>query len=306
MANKAVFLDRDRTIIEDPGYLSAPEAVKLLPGAELAIRSLAQAGFRIVVVTNQSGIARGLLTEEALEQIHAELRRQLSERGAHLDAIYHCPYHPEGTVERYAIESDLRKPSPGMLVRAAEELDIDLKSSWMVGDGARDIEAGPRAGCRTIRVRVPGHHPVGEAADEAVQADYTVRNLVDAARVVLRESLKPPGAEAVQQPTAAPRGLAAPAPAPSADTADRQPMEQTEMLREILHHLRRLDRAAEEEFSIAKVVGGIFQVFAGVALLMVLARMIGGKSSQETLLWAAVAGVLQLIALTFFIMRRSG
>ena len=188
MASKAVFLDRDNTVIEDPGYVSDPQVVKLLPGVELAIKSLAQAGYRIVVVTNQSGVARGLLTEETLGRMHAELQRQLGQHGAHLDGVYYCPFHPEGTVEQYTRESDLRKPKPGMLLKAAQELDIDLSASWMVGDSARDIEAGQRAGCRTIRVRVrASHHAApGVEDDENVQADYTVRNLVDAARVILR------------------------------------------------------------------------------------------------------------------------
>ena len=151
--------------------------MKLLPGVELALKSLAAAGFKIVVVTNQSGIARGLLTEETLAQIHAELRRQLSEKGAHLDAIYYCPYHPEGTVEAYAMESDLRKPQPGMLLKAAEEMDIDLPASWMVGDDARDIEAGQRAGCRTIRLP-PGSRPCPARSPTRTSRPISPRTLV--------------------------------------------------------------------------------------------------------------------------------
>ena len=109
MSNRAVFLDRDNTVIEDPGYLADPGAVKLLPGVELAIKSLTQAGYKIVIVTNQSGIARGRLTIEMLEKIHAEMQRQLAERGAHVDGIQYCPYHPEGTVEEFSQDSELRK-----------------------------------------------------------------------------------------------------------------------------------------------------------------------------------------------------
>ncbi|MFB3891578.1 MAG: D-glycero-alpha-D-manno-heptose-1,7-bisphosphate 7-phosphatase [Phycisphaerae bacterium] len=187
MANKAVFVDRDHTLIEDPGYLSDPAAVKLLPGVGPALKSLSAAGFRIVLVTNQSGIARGILTEETLAGIHDELRRQLAQHGAALDGVYYCPFHPEGVIEKYARESDMRKPKPGMLLAAAKDMDIDLTASWMVGDGARDIEAGQRAGCRTIRVRVPSRPPSGEPQDEDVQADFTVHNMVEAARIILRE-----------------------------------------------------------------------------------------------------------------------
>jgi D,D-heptose 1,7-bisphosphate phosphatase len=200
MASKAVFLDRDNTVIEDPGYISDPQVVKLLPGVELAIKSLAQAGYKIVIVSNQSGVARGLLTEEMLERIHTELQRQLGTHGAHLDGIYYCPFHPEGTVEQYTKDSDLRKPKPGMLLKAAEDMDLDLPASWMVGDSVRDIEAGQRAGCRTVRVRVrASHHAApGLEDDENVQADFTVRNLVDAARVILRSPAQAEEARAAQ------------------------------------------------------------------------------------------------------------
>jgi D,D-heptose 1,7-bisphosphate phosphatase len=322
MANKAVFLDRDNTIIEDPGYLSDPEAVRLLPGSELALKSLAQAGYKLVVVTNQSGVARGLLTPDALDQIHAEMRRRLSEKGAHLDAIYYCPYHPEGTVEEYARESDLRKPRPGMLLRAAEDLDIDLRQSWMIGDGPRDIEAGHRAGCRTVRVRVRGAQPVGEGAAEDVQADYTVRNLVDAARVVLRESLQPPrgarddgqrGAPDVPErigatPAAVRAGRRPPRAEPGATAdADLESMDRTALLREIVRYVRQSVRGkSAEEFSLWRVAGGVLQVLAIVTLVMVLYRVIGGHPPVQTLIWAVVAGVLQLMALTFFLIRRGG
>jgi len=187
MPSKAVFVDRDHTLIEDPGYLDDPKLVSLLPGVGGALKSLSAGGFKIVMVTNQSGIARGMLTESTLGRIHQELQRQLARHGASLDAIYYCPFHPEGTVEPYIKESDLRKPQPGMLLQAARDLDIDLPSSWMVGDGARDIEAGRRAGCRTIRLRIEERQHPGEVDDEDVQADFTVRNLVEAARIILAQ-----------------------------------------------------------------------------------------------------------------------
>jgi D-glycero-D-manno-heptose 1,7-bisphosphate phosphatase len=192
MPDKAIFVDRDNTLIEDPGYISDPSVVKLLPGVEQAIKSLQAAGYKIVVVTNQSGIARGLLTEEMLEKIHDELRRQLAANEAYLDAIYYCPFHPEGTVEGFAMESELRKPSPGMLLKAAKEMDLDLAGSWMVGDSPRDIEAGQRASCRTIRVRIRAAVPSQiDQEDEDVQADFTVRNLAEAARIILQRDQRP-------------------------------------------------------------------------------------------------------------------
>ncbi len=182
--DRAVFLDRDDTLIADPGYLADPAAVRLLDGAAEALRLLAGAGYRLILITNQSGIARGLLDEAQLEAIHAELAGQLAAAGAHLDGIYYCPYHPEGTVERFSRESDERKPGPGMLLRAAREMELDLSASWMVGDRSRDILAGRRAGCRTVRV-LTGE---AEAAAGEIQADFTCDSVLDAARLIVAEA----------------------------------------------------------------------------------------------------------------------
>lgn len=334
MACKAVFLDRDNTLIEDPGYISDPKVVTLLPGVELALKSLTQCGYKLVVVTNQSGIARGLLTEETLEKIHAELRRQLSDRGAHLDAIYYCPFHPEGTIEEYAKESDLRKPQPGMLELGAKELDIDLSQSWMVGDSARDIEAGQRAGCKTIRVRSrPDHHATpGLEDDEDVQADYTVRNLVDAARVILRAPRQARAATDAPRAPKAPLVAAAvavstkPSPPP---IADRQPLaavetepeepdqageavpcaqavpsadehSQHEIRAEILRYVRQIAREEQiEEFSFVKLAAAIAQVFAMLGLGMTVVKMLGPNNAEASL-WAQITIVLQLMSLTLF------
>ncbi len=315
MPSQAVFLDRDHVLMEDPGYISDASAVKLLPGVELAMKSLAAGGFKTVVVTNQSGIARGLLTEETLARIHAELRRQLSEKGAHLDAIYYCPYHPEGTVEGYAVESDLRKPQPGMLLKAAEEMDIDLRSSWMVGDSARDVEAGQRAGCRTIRLRSGALPLPGDVAQEDVQADFTARNLVEAARIVLRETgygaPQPAAAALPETPTtlateeAEAATAAKPAEAPPAAPARPQPAPavQTQLCREILRYVKQIAQAKDEDFNIAKVLAGIVQVMALLGLLLAMWRM-ATDQLQQAALWAQIAAVLQIMALTFFMMRK--
>ncbi len=330
MADKAVFLDRDNTLIEDPGYISDPKVVTLLPGVELALKSLRQCGYKLVVVTNQSGIARGLLTEQTLDKIHAELRRQLSDRGAHLDAIYYCPFHPEGTIEEYAKDSDLRKPQPGMLQLAAKELDLDLSQSWMIGDSARDIEAGQRAGCKTIRVRSRAEHHAtpGLANDEGVQADHTVRNLVDAARVILRAPRQAPApAPGRAAPAAAPpaRDAAAPPKPPMPPLASGQPVDaaapaeadetavdagpahptqeeidQHQIRAEILRYVRQMAREEQtEEFSFIKLSAGIAQVFAILGLGMVVIKMLG-DNNQEASLWGQITMILQLMSLTLF------
>lgn len=303
MANKAVFLDRDNTLIGDPGYLNDPDAVKLLPGVDLALKSLAHAGYKLVVVTNQAGIARGLITESALEMIHTELRRQLGEKDVHLDALYYCPYHPEGTVEGYVIDSDMRKPKPGMLLQGARELDIDLSQSWMVGDSPRDVGAGQRAGCRTIRVRLPSQKGSPDGEDEDVQADFTVRNLVDASRVILRENSDPDGAGPAAR--GAPAGISAatsPTPTPPARPARIESMDDGEVLREILRRMRSAD-VKDEEFSFTKMLAGVLLTCAGAALLAGLWNLLQAERALATL-WAALAAAGGVISLTLYTMRR--
>ena len=313
--SKAVFIDRDNTIIEDPGYISDPGAVKLLPGVELAIKSLAQAGFKNVVCTNQSGVARGMLTEDDLESIHAEVRRQLADKGAHLDAIYYCPFHPQGTIDQYACESDLRKPKPGMLLKAAEEFDLELAQSWMVGDSARDIEAGQRAGCRTIRVRIAGETSAsGERDDEDVQADFTVRNLVEAARIIVRETDRTGTWEAATPSAAvatAPPNSQGRSPQPalrSSEEDDVPPMDDSRVRMEILSHLRRLVRHSElEEFSFLKLAGGIVQMLALLTLLIAVLYFLGSgpRSIPVAIFWATISVAMQAMALTFFTIQRN-
>ena len=147
----AVFLDRDGTLIEHVHYLSDPALVRLLPGAAEALKRLRRAGFARVLVTNQSAIGRGMLTEERLDQIHTEMNRQLAACGATIDAIYYCPDAPAGD-DRTVVENPDRKPGPGMLLRAAADLKLDLGASWMVGDLISDVLAGLNAGCRSILV----------------------------------------------------------------------------------------------------------------------------------------------------------
>jgi len=310
MPQAAVFMDRDNTLIEDPGYLSDPDAIHLLPGVELALKSLKQAGYALIVVTNQSGVARGLLTEEALKAIHAELGRQLGEKGASVDAIYYCPYHPEGTVEGYAVDSALRKPKPGMLLQAAKEHLIDLASSWMIGDSARDIEAGQRAGCRTIRLLVPSHPAPGEEEADAVQADFTARNLVDAAKIILRESPRgagqPPASETRRLVSSAMRRAAEENKADAGDTGKTQrPRRQPATDRPLRGRaLRRLTQAQPEEFTVSKLIAGTVQVLALLALLLVAWRWMTDRLEQARL-WAQIAMTLQVMALTFYMMHRS-
>jgi D-glycero-D-manno-heptose 1,7-bisphosphate phosphatase len=136
-------------LIEHVPYLSDPALVRLLPGAAGALQRFRRAGFACVLVTNQSAIGRGMLTRERLDQIHTEMNRQLAARGATIDAIYYCPDAPADD-DRTVMEIPDRKPGPGMLLRAAKELGLDTRTSWMVGDLISDVLAGQNAGCRSI------------------------------------------------------------------------------------------------------------------------------------------------------------
>ncbi|NLW51107.1 MAG: HAD family hydrolase [Candidatus Brocadiaceae bacterium] len=163
---RAVFLDRDGTLIRDADYLTEVDQVEFLPGVPEALHALREAGYLLLVVTNQSAIARGWLSEPELVRIHAELNARLRAAGASVDAFYYCPHLPDGAVAQYARACDCRKPAPGLILRAAGEWRVDLGRSFMVGDSERDVEAGRRAGCRTVRIgRSPGAAAdLGEAA----------------------------------------------------------------------------------------------------------------------------------------------
>jgi len=167
---RAVFLDRDGVIIEDAGYIGEIGRVKFLPGASQAIRRLNEMNFKVIIVTNQAGVARGYFDEAAVREVNGYVRQKLAEESATIDGIYYCPHHIDGTVEKYRQQCDCRKPNPGMLLSAARDFGIELSASFIIGDKESDIEAGRRAGCRTIRLA---------AADppEPTAADYVARDL---------------------------------------------------------------------------------------------------------------------------------
>jgi D-glycero-D-manno-heptose 1,7-bisphosphate phosphatase len=193
--HRAVFLDRDNTIIHNDADLGDPDQVRLIQGAASAIASLRGLGFRIVVVSNQGGVARGKYGEadvDATNQRIAELLKQQA-NGAVIDAFYYCPYHPEGSEPKYRREHPWRKPQPGMLLAAAEDLQLDLKLCWMVGDQPRDVEAGRRAQARTILL---GEQAKLEPSltDES-RPDFFAHNLIEAARIVAQHLRPEPSAE---------------------------------------------------------------------------------------------------------------
>ncbi len=179
MSIRAIFLDKDGTLIENLPYNVDPAAIRLMPGAAEGLRMLIAAGYRVIIVSNQSGVARGYFREEALRGVEARLRDLLAVYDVPLAGFYFCPHHPVGIIAEYAVQCTCRKPEPGLIFRAACEHSIDLSQSWLVGDILNDVEAGRRAGCKTIlidngnetewilsRERLP-HHVVADLTEAA-------------------------------------------------------------------------------------------------------------------------------------------
>lgn len=148
--NKAVFIDRDGTLIRDVPYNANPALIEFLPDAIETLSVLKKNKFLLILISNQSGVARGFFSVEQLEEMHDVIQQTLSNFNVKLNAIYYCPHHPEGKIKEYAIECKCRKPKPGLILKAATKYNIDLNNSWMVGDILNDVEAGNAAGCKTI------------------------------------------------------------------------------------------------------------------------------------------------------------
>lgn len=173
MKRAAVFVDRDGTINKDPGYLSDPEAFEFIPGAGAGMRLLSDAGFAIVIISNQSGVARGLITPSQLSEIHERMKSRLRKEGVELDGIFYCPHHPDEGCS-------CRKPSTGLVLEAASGLDLDLGPSYFVGDTISDIKTGRNAGLRTVLVLTgEGRRFLDEARSLGV--DHVAENLLSAA-----------------------------------------------------------------------------------------------------------------------------
>ena len=150
-ATPAAFLDRDGVLNVDHGYVHRLDSLALIPGAAQAVRMLNDAGYLVIIVTNQSGVARGFYGEDDVKRFNAELTRQLAADGARIDAIYYCPHHPQGTVARYAVACECRKPKPGLLEQAAREFNIERAQSFLIGDKDGDLEAATAFGVRGIK-----------------------------------------------------------------------------------------------------------------------------------------------------------
>jgi D-glycero-D-manno-heptose 1,7-bisphosphate phosphatase len=334
MKRKAVFFDRDNTLIACDGYLGEPEQVELIDGAADAIARLRSLGFLTVVFSNQSGVARGLFDEAAVQAVNARMDEMLrfQNPGAILDRHEYCPYHPEAVIEKYRQESELRKPRAGMIYRAHHALDLNLGSSWVIGDAPRDIEAGRTAGCRTILFQDPAL-PRSEAAEAKsnVRPDYTVVSLNQAVDII-EQSLRPatpprpiiaqPNGDGKngsrpptddEEPDAVPQAFAqnvadAPVPAPIASVppAAGPPLAESNarlesLSTQILLELKRRNEREHTDFSISKLLAGIVQVIV-LALLFVAYLNYEKASSLQPLLLLTLT--LQTMVVALLLMSR--
>lgn len=189
-ARSAVFLDRDGTLIEEVGYLDRPERVQLFPWSTDAIRALNAAGVRIVMVTNQSGVARGFFDETVVKRVHDRIADLLKAGGAHIDAYYYCPHHPDGKVAEYARTCDCRKPGRGLVERAVREFGIDPRASFAVGDRWFDVALAKEVGAKGVLVRTGYGAEEEHRLPAGLAPDAVVNNLVEAASWILK-SLNP-------------------------------------------------------------------------------------------------------------------
>jgi len=336
MSNKAIFLDRDGTLIEDPGYLNHPEQVKLLEGVAEALIELRAMGYMLIVVSNQSAVARGVVSEKDLGEIHNRLRQLLTERGAYLDQIYYCPYHPDGVIPKYRKESDWRKPNPGMLLAAADEMDIDLSQSWSIGDSSRDVEAGLRAGCKTILITRLSAYKTNFGGPTEPKPNYKGVNMKEAVNIIKKyhrssnevKVRTQPAPEPEQQPAPkrkhkpVPKRKHRPAPEPEPQPASQtteQPNQQQasqaeqdappegteQMLNNILGQLKGMQRANMfGEFSIMRLIAGVVQIIVLFCLLITIwLLMRPDRQDNSVLITLGFAMVLQMMSLTFYIMQ---
>jgi len=289
MIRPAIFFDRDNTLIVSDGYLGDAARVELVPGAADAVARARAMGFATVVVSNQSGVARGMFGEDAVRAVNACVDDLLKAQNpaAIIDVHEFCPFHPQAVVERYRLDNDLRKPRPGMLLAAARKLDLDLPRSWMIGDSPRDVEAGSAAGCRTILFQAPALSPSpAAAAASSTRPTYVATTLQEAMNIIERNT-------ACGTQTPAPTNPAPPAPASS----------RLEVLAEqILMELQRRNEQIHTDFSASKLLAGITQVIVLAVLFLTYLKSATSPTTIPNGLLLAI--MLQTLTIALLIMSR--
>ena len=182
----AIFLDRDGTLNVDAGYLDRKERLTLFPWSLESVRLLRRAGYAVVVVTNQGGVARGMIEESFVEEVHRIIQSRLADIGEELDGHYYCPHEPAGSIEAFRVDCDCRKPKPGMVTRAIRDLGLDIKRSVVIGDKWSDVRLAKQTGARSVLVRTGYGRSQEKIRQEGLSADVVVDTLMDAVNWILR------------------------------------------------------------------------------------------------------------------------
>lgn len=185
--NKAIFLDRDGVINRDKGHVHKIEDCEFFPDTFKALQK-APENFKLIVITNQAGIAKGYYTEKILHKFTAWMLDKFKKNDIKIDKVYYCPHHPDGVVEKYTINCDCRKPAPGMLKQAAKEFDLNLRECWLIGDNTSDVKSGQNAGCTTILIKT-GRTSKDQVLETA--PDYEVETLSEAIEIIDSKSSYP-------------------------------------------------------------------------------------------------------------------
>ena len=287
----AIFLDRDGTLVPDDADAGVPARVSLLDGVAPALRRLRDAGFRLVVATNQGGVARGRFTEHDVDAVHARLADLLDAQTGlkrTIERFYYCPFHPKGTVPEYTREHPWRKPKPGMLLQAAQDMELELERSWLIGDSPRDVAAGRAAGVRTILVS----RDKARIADAA--ADYSAATLAEAVELILRHR---------DETTAS--IVAARAANPRKRAGRRARRERgSERLRRGLSELAEEVRALRLRRSESSAIRLAAMGLQLVAILVVGVAFLHLGQLENFIRWTAAAAMLQLVTMTMLLFDR--
>jgi D-glycero-D-manno-heptose 1,7-bisphosphate phosphatase len=317
MKRPAVFFDRDNTLIACDEYLGDPNKVCLVDGAADAVARARQLGYATVIFSNQSGVARGYFSEQAVHAVNQRLDEMLVEQNAKavIDRHEFCPFHPDASIEKYRQNSPLRKPSPGMIHSAADALALDLERSWVIGDAPRDIEAGHAAGCRTILFSDPSLKSSPAAlANTKVEPDYVCSTLKEAMDYIEKNTERP----AVEEPPPSPPSPPPPTPAgpatqpePPAPTpsiakvlAQSQPHSTARLeslVNELVQEIRRQREVPHNDFSVSKLMAGVTQILVLAILFMAFL----GRGDLKSLVPLEIfALTLQTMTISLLIMGR--
>lgn len=299
----AVFLDRDNTLIANDGDLGDADAVRLMDGVAGGLKTLREAGYRLIVVTNQGGVARGKFSEDDVDAVHQRIATLVDETAGVrnlIDRFYYCPYHPKAELEEYRRDHPWRKPHPGMLLQAARDLELDLAECWLIGDRQRDMEAASAAGCRAVLIRREG-----EGADEEDSPRAAVvASFDEAVGAILRQAPQPAptaGAESERSTPADPNPTTTLRPRPSTDSGgDLASLHRT--IAELTEEIRseRLHRA---EFTGFRLAAGLCQLFA---LLLALLGLLQLGSADVFFRWMIGAVLAQLLTIAILLLDLKG